>query len=98
LPVHKNVVMVKCHIDRAVAIRSQHADVPFAKRLQHLDMRMTEQIVPATGDDGEPRDDRIEQQRRRRRAAAMMRRLEHVGASALRCDARLFVALDIAGQ
>src|ERR1043166_1925655 len=86
------------HVDRAVEVGAPDAHAAGAQRLQYRGMGVAEEIVPAAGDERDPRPHAIEQRLRARRPAAVVGDLQHVRPLEARRDLRFRLALDVAGE
>ena len=84
--------------DRAVEVGSQHLNVPLPQPLQHLGVRMSEEVPPPARDDRDVRKDGIEECRSGGTAAAVIRDLEDVRAEVALGEPRLGFVLDVAGH
>src|ERR1700674_5222494 len=96
--VHKEMVTVKNNVHGTVAIGAKDKNVSGPKGIEHGGVWMTEQVVPAAGNERHARLDGIEERRSRRRAAAVMRYLENIGTNGPSCEQRLGLAFRIPGE
>lgn len=84
--------------DRAVEVGSAHADAALAQRLQHLSVRVPEEVVPAARNDRQMRTDGVEEGGSGGCAAAVMGDFQDVRAQVAIDQLPFRLALDVAGE